>query len=226
MHLLISSLASFLPQPWRRAISISELASAISGAAELVFCLGALIYRYFIFTHLRMLADVNVMVKVAERGGETAVMGSGLFLLMEYLIQPLTIVLCYFALEGVVRLVAATITEEVVPTLPLYLLLLLHQKLHRAGQERALGERIVDEVRFVESSPCCLRIASCRPKEGWNRLMTISYQDQLYEVAAAQEGNLPRPFVYLLRKKPDHKVIRGIHCYDPEEVLDARPQPN
>jgi len=226
VHLLIGSLASFLPQPWRRAISISELASAISGAAELVFCLGALIYRYFIFTHLRILADVNVMMKVAERGGDTAVMGSGLFLLMEYLIQPLTIVLCYFALEGVVRLVAATITEEVVPTLPLYLLLLLHQKLHRAGQERALGERIVDEVRFVESSPCCLRIASCRPKEGWNRLMTISYQDQLYEVAAAQEGNLPRPFVYLLRKKPDHKVIRGIHCYDPEEVLDARPQPN
>jgi len=58
-------------------------------------------------------------------------------------------------------------------------------------------------------------------------MITVAYQDELYEVAAAQEGHPPRPFVYLLRKKPDHKVIRGIHHYDPEEALpDVRRQEN
>lgn len=222
MHLLLSSLAAFLPQPWRRNIPVSMSAAAISGAAEFVFCLGALIYRYLTFAHLRMVADMEIMLKAAQRGGETAVMGSGLFLLLEYLLQPLTILLCYFALEGVVRTVAAAVTQETPPSLPLYLLLLAQQKLSRLRRERALGERIVDEVNFVESSPLCLRIASCRPKEAWGRLTTIVYQDQLYELAAAQEGNPPRPFVYLLRRKPEHKIVRGIHYYDPEETLDRK----
>ncbi len=164
MHLLVGLIASFLPQRYRSAISVSVSAAAISGAAQLLFCLGALIHRYFTFTHARLFADTHVMVKAVEKSGEAAVMGSGLFVLMEYLIQPLTIVLFYFAFEGVVRLVAATITQEIVPTLPLYLVLLLHEKLHGIRHERALGERIIDEVRFVESSPCSLRIASCRPE--------------------------------------------------------------
>ncbi len=226
-HLLIGSIASFLPQRYRSAISVSVPAAAISGAAQLLLSLGALMYRYFTFTHQRLFADSNVMLKAVERHGETVVMGSGLLLLLEYLIQPLTILLCYFAFEGVVRLVAAVITDEVVPTLPLYLVLLLQQQRDRIRHEGALGERIIDEVRFVESSTCSLRIASCRPKEGWNKMITVAYQDELYEVAAAQEGHPPRPFVYLLRKKPDHKIIRGIHHYDSEEALpDVRRQEN
>jgi hypothetical protein len=219
VHLLIGSIASFLPQRYRPAISVSVPAAGISGAAQLLFCLGALIYRYFSFFHQRLFADTNLILKAGQIGGESAVMGSGLLLLLEYLLQPLTMVLCYFAFEGVVRLVAAVVTDEVFPTLPLHLALRLQQKLHSLHHERVLGERIIDQVSFVETSTCNLRIASCRPKEGWNKLITVAYQDELYEVAAAQEGNPPRPFVYLLRRKPGHKVIRGIHHYDPEEAL-------
>ena len=219
VHFLISSVASFLPERWRRQVAVSISSAAISAVAEFVFCLGALIYRYFAFMHMRLLANMDVMLKSAERAGETAIMGSGFVLLLEYVIQPVTIILCYFAFEGIVRLVAAVVTQEIYPSLPLYLASLTKQKLESVQQERALGERIVDEVRFVESSAVTLQIASCRPKEGWNKLTTIAYQDQLYELAAVKEGMAPRPFVYLLRPKPDHKVIRGIHHYDPEEVL-------
>jgi len=52
-------------------------------------------------------------------GGETVLSGSVIVVLMEYLIQPLTLVLAYFAIEGVVRFVAAFVTGEIVPTLPL-----------------------------------------------------------------------------------------------------------
>ena len=223
-HFLISSLASFLPERWRRQVAVSISSAAISGVAEFVFCLGIIIYRYFAFMHMRLLASMDVMLKSAERAGETAIMGSGFVLLLEYVIQPLTIVLCYFTFEGVVRLIAAVVTQEVYPSLPFYLALLARQKIEGVRRERALGERIIDEVRVVESAAFTLQIASCRPKEGWNKLTTIAYQDQLYELAAVKEGLPPRPFVYLLRPKPDHKVIRGIHHYDPEEVL-AEQQP-
>jgi hypothetical protein len=219
VHQLVEAIAAFLPRRYRSAVSVSPSAAVNSGAAQLLLCMGALVYRYFSFTHLRLFADPNVMLKAAEKGGETAIRGSGLLLLLEYLIQPLTIVLVYFTLEGVVRLAAAAITEEVVPTLPLYLVLLSQDKLRSIRHERALGERIIDEVSFVDSSSGSLRIESCRPKEKWNKLITISYQDELYEVVSAEKGSPPRPFVYLLRKKPDHKVIRGIHHYDPEEPL-------
>lgn len=222
VQFLISSLASFFPERWRRQVAVSVSAAAVSGAAEFIFCLGVIIYRYFTFMHMRMLASMDVMLKSAERAGETAIMGSGFVLLLEYVIQPLTIVLCYFTFEGVVRLVAAVVTDEMYPSLPFYLALLLQQKIEGVRRERALGERVVDEVRAVDSDAFTLQIASCRPKEGWNKLTTIAYQDQLYELAAVKEGLPPRPFVYLLRPKPDHKVIRGIHHYDPEEILAER----
>jgi hypothetical protein len=222
MHLLLSPLASLVPQPWRRALAVTTFASGISGIAEFLFCLIALGYRYFTFMHLPTFADTNIMVKAARQHGEAVVMGSGLLLSIEYLLHPLTIVLGYFAAEGLVRAIAASITHEVVPSFPFYLLFVVHERWLRVHRERAMGERIVDDVRFYESSPCCLRIASCRPKETWNRLTTIAYQDQMYELAAAQEGNPPRPFVYLLRKKPEHKIIRGIHYYDPEETLEQK----
>jgi len=222
VHFLISSLASFLPERWRHQVAVSISSAAVSGVAEFVFCLGIIIYRYFSFMHMRLLASMDVMLKSAERAGETAIMGSGFVLLLEYVIQPLTIVLCYFTFEGVLRLIAAVVTQEVYPSLPFYLALLARQKIEGVRRERALGERIIDEVRVVESAAFALQIASCRPTEGWNKLTTIAYGDQLYELAAVKEGLPPRPFVYLLRPKPDHKVIRGIHRYDPAEVLAER----
>jgi hypothetical protein len=63
-----------------------------------------------------------------------------------------------------------------------------------------------------------LRIESCRPKP-WTALTTISYNDQLYEVAREFTGSPPRRFVYLLRKAPERKLVRGLHHYSPEETL-------
>lgn len=222
VHFLISALASFLPEQWRRRVAVGLSSAGVSGAAEFVFCLGFIIYRYFAFMHMRMLASMDVMLKSAERAGETAIMGSGFVLLLEYVIQPFTIILCYFTFEGVVRLVAAVVTQEIYPSLPLYLALLLQQKIEGVRQERALGERIVDEVRFVESPGVTLQIASCRPKKEWTALTTIVYQEQLYELVAAEHGSPPRPFVYVLRQKPEGKVIRGIYHYDPAEALAGK----
>jgi hypothetical protein len=63
-----------------------------------------------------------------------------------------------------------------------------------------------------------LKIRSCRRKQ-WSYLTTILYNDQLYVLHGEESGLAPRRFVYLLRCKPEQKVVRGLQCYDPEEPL-------
>ncbi|HUQ50387.1 MAG TPA: hypothetical protein VM056_06710 [Terriglobales bacterium] len=64
-----------------------------------------------------------------------------------------------------------------------------------------------------------LLIESCRPKK-WDTLLTISYEEQMYELESCAEQFPPRPFIYRLRRIPPNKLIRGIHLYRPEETLD------
>ncbi len=226
--LLSSVLLSFLPQRWRRRWTASyevELVRGafISGLLQFGVCIVVLIVRYLFFIDARMKAIAATLVAQ----GREAVMadrafqyGAGAFAMVEYLIHPLTLLLIYFLIEGLVRFSAALIGDEVVGTMPLHLVALTHERYSRAAAERALGPRIPDEVRPGDGRDCDLRVLSCRPKPAWDRLMTVSYQDTLYEIADRSEGAPPRPYVYLLRLKPQHKVVRGLHRYDPNEVLE------
>ena len=81
-----------------------------------------------------------------------------------------------------------------------------------------MGGKVVDEVLHGSGQDFELRIASCRPKP-WTAMTTISYQDQLFEMFKQELGERPRRFIYLLRKAPPHKIVRGRHEYDPEEVV-------
>jgi hypothetical protein len=81
-----------------------------------------------------------------------------------------------------------------------------------------LGGRIRDEVQ--PGAADSLQIASCRPKP-WTQLTTISHEGIFYELVSEHEGEPPRPFVYILRRKPTTAVIRGIHEYNPDEELEV-----
>lgn len=56
-------------------------------------------------------------------------------------------------------------------------------------------------------------------KPKWGHLMTDSYNDTLYEVTAYLEAAPLRRHVYLLRRAPEHKVVRGRHHYDPKDAV-------
>lgn len=77
---------------------------------------------------------------------------------------------------------------------------------------------IADVVEPGDGAEFDLRIASCREKP-WDPLLTISYEDRLYEVSSERPGEPPHPFLYLLRFHPANKVVRRIHRYDPYETL-------
>ena len=84
---------------------------------------------------------------------------------LEYLTQPLTMVLLYFTIEGAVRLLAGVVTGEVVGTLPLQAVAWLHGKLEARWAEWKLGPRVVDFVQEGDGTDYDLCILSCRPKK-------------------------------------------------------------
>jgi len=216
---ILGKFASLLPQRYRLWIQIDAPAAFASGITQTILCLGLFIYRYLVFVQNNVFGGTTIELKAMQVGGETALSCSGLFVLAEYIIQPLTVVLMYFAFEGVVRGTAAFVTREFVPTLPLEVMGWIHGKIEQIIAERKLGKRVPDEVEVVDSPEIKLRIHSCRPKHNWDHRITVFYGDELYEIAEQQEAEPPRRFVYLLRRKPENKLVRGAHHYSPDEVL-------
>lgn len=212
---------SFFPEAWRKSYFARLVVNLnagvlITGALQMLVCLGLLGWRYPAFVRSQIEGMGDATMKAAEHGGETAIMGLGPLLLVAYLIQPLSVLLLYFMVEGVLRGVSVVVSHEPLPTLPLFLASLLDARARAYRREQQLGPRIVDTVQLEGAAD--LLVASCRPKP-WNQLTTIRYQDELYELVKTNQGAKPRQFLYLLRKIPAHKLVRGVHDYSPDEPL-------
>lgn len=221
---------ALLPQRYRRWVeerggSHFTSAAVASGLLQFLGCLGAFIGRYFLFRQQRM---DKWAADVIARGAEEVFAGAGaqhtmgFMTTVEYLIQPFTLVLLYFTFEGAVRLLAGLVTGEVVGTLPLQGVAWLHGKVEARWAEWKLGPRIVDLVQKGDGAAYDLRILSCRPKKTWDRMMTIVFLEEFYELVGEERGPLPRQFIYLLRRAPEGKVIRGHHYYRPDEPLEPQ----
>jgi hypothetical protein len=221
---------SYLPAPWRKKLNLLDVGdlrtpALISGILQFAGLAVLIILRYPAFVKSTMATGgmERAQLGAMGKGGETAVMGFGMVLLAAYLVSPVTILLEYFLAEGFVRALAALVTGEVVPTLPLVGAAWALGRTQAAAAEKALGPRIVDLIQPGDGTLYHLLIASCRQKEGWDRLMTVSCQDKLYEVTRQEAGLPPRRFLYHLRLKPEGKVVRGLYHYDPTEVLRLAP---
>jgi hypothetical protein len=228
MHMLASVFLSLLPARYRKAvarwagISVGNEGAFISGVTECCLCVFMLIFYYFIFTNQIMAPlPLREFLRAAEDKGETAIHGFGLIIIFLFITSPITLLLFYFIIEGGVRALAALITGEIVPTLPLQLIALTHGLGEKIAVERKLGKRISDEVQRPGPEGFDLLIASCRQKKDWNyRLNTISFDDMLYEVAEQRSSAAPRKYVYLLRRKHEAGLVRVLHHYHPDDVLD------
>ncbi len=225
MKTLIWALLAFLPERYRKRITPFEVppeGALLSAGVETVAALAILIYRYFHFMMMRLnLLPVRGLLMVAERAGETAIMGFGGVLMVEYLLQFWTLTLLLFATEGMVRMFAA-VCGECPPSFPLMAVAALQGRGEERWREFRLGKRVPDEVRASEAG---LEIASCRAKR-WNRLTTISVAGELFELVEMRAGEAPHRFVYVMRKKAESGVIRSLHEYDPEEVLSEQEMKN
>ena len=203
MSFLIDLMLSFLPpryrSAWRHSASGSLVrAAAVSGFLEMV-AFGTLYIVGFVsaFTHL-------------------AVIGPLAF--VEYLFYPKSWPLAFFFFDGTIRWLTS-LSGQAVGSLALYPAAWIHGWLERRAERRRLGPMVPDTIERGDGTRYELRISSCRPKGNWDKWMTVMYEEKLYEIAAAELGQPPRPYLYLLRTKPESKVIRGLHRYDPNEVF-------
>ena len=222
LRFVLGIVLALLPQQYRSRLSwayVSTAAAVTSGVTELLISLGYLLYRYIVFANDHIFGgSTHAMLGAAEKGGETAIMGTGLFTLAEYAIQPLTLLLAYFVIEGMARLAAGLVTGEVVPTLPLQLVAWTHLRAAEAKHERDLGPPVEDLVQRG-AGEFALVIASCRPKT-WTNMSTIAYEDKFYELVREETAQPPRRWVYVLRRKPEGKIIRGaVHEYRVDEAM-------
>jgi hypothetical protein len=223
MNIFVSILYAFLPSRYRKILTTHAIPSEgalFGGILETFAGLALLLHRYQLFITQRLAAiPLTAMARAAEKGGETALMGIGDILMVEYLIHFTTLLLLFITVEGIVRVFSAFGSGECLPSFPLYALALLHTRTEAHGRELKLGKRVPDEV-YLTSSGESLQIASCRPKS-WNHLTTISYVGEHYELVRTHRAGTPRQFMYILRKKSPSAVIRQFLEYDPEDVLHS-----
>jgi hypothetical protein len=133
---------SLLPKRRWGDRSSSPTAASISGVLQAASCAGLLIYRYEHFFYSR----AQQLIRLSQGAVSDANAGTQLYfasaITVEYLfLQPLSLLLLYLALEGLVRAAAAFLTEEILPTLPFKVIDSIARRLQmgNAGKEAEEG---------------------------------------------------------------------------------------
>ena len=212
-----------LPLAHRLGINANR-AAVLSGLAEVFLSILLLAAWYLVFAP-HFAAEQAALYTRSHPDNPQEIMyfsyGLSMVVTVVFLTHPVTVSLVFFSLEGLLRGLAALLAEDHVGTLPLVLADWLVGRAHRKAVQIQEGPPRPDIVtRGGEKDRWDLRIESCRARTRWDKLTTIEYEDSLYELAAKFEGSPPRPFIYVLRRIPQGKVVRGIYDYSPDEVLN------
>jgi hypothetical protein len=203
MEFVFDLFRSFLPPRYRDEPPHASSrylvdAAGLSGFLELVICVLFYAKGFVSYTNEAVIAPVAFL---------------------EYFFTPKACLLVFFSLDGTVRLLAS-LTGHALGTIPLYLVAWIHGLLDRRAERKRIGPLIVDLVECGDGPGYELRISSCRPRRNWDQWMTVLYEERLYEIVSEESGPPPRPYIYLLSLKPESKVIRGLHRYEPSEVFN------
>ena len=223
---MVGLFVTVLPGQYRRWWPQSEqdlLGPAVaSGFLQAFGSLLGLVYWFLTFMEYR-LATVLPAAGPFGTADRAALGGAGLVSLVEFAVRPTTLLIVYLVIEGVVRTMSAFMSGEVSPNLVLHGIAAVHMALLPRYEEWAMGPRVPDRVRPVEGKAYDLLVASCRRKPSWDRLITIRYDDELYEVLKEVRAEPPHRFMYELRKNPPGRVTRHIDDYDPSEGQPQQP---
>jgi len=206
---------AMLPRRWRQQIWPQERTEAaraaiISGVLEATLDVVALVSWYSIFVTM---ASQAISHSPHPGAGSNRI---GVFVYVWFWINPITWLVAYFGLEGVVRAMAALANGDVCGTLPLFLIDRLLNRGEKPGREAPL---LADEV-LPGNKTSDMRVASCKAKIGWEYPFTIRYEGAYFQVVSCLQlrGGL-RPYVYSLRRLPPGEIARGLKDYHPEDAL-------
>jgi hypothetical protein len=246
---LLGPFVSLLPKGWRKALPFAgEIhwphAMTLSGFAELVVALAALLKWYSI----AMTAMVNRGVELALNGKtapgvtDVAVGGMALFLWVNH---PLTWILGYFCVEGAVRMCSAAFSDNLLGTLPLFLvdkIVMVFLGQSKMVQEApaaassfidAVSDKILesrlpasaDEISFrKDGNEEILEIRASRKKAEWDAPRVVRFEQSYYRLEDCGKCAGPRPFRYMLRRLSAGVTGRKVLVYEPTDAVVLGPR--
>jgi hypothetical protein len=246
---LLGPFFSIFPKRWRQSLPLSVHvrwgpAATISGLIESVVALTATgyWYSYAMTTWVGRAMDVALSGKLGPGVTDQQI---GSVALAVWATHPLTLLLVYFGIEGVVRLCGAAFSGNALGTLPFFLLdKVVFGAFRRREQDGtnatarsssnfssyvgAIRERMIvtrlplipDELCFRRNaSEEILEIHASRKMEDWTPPRVVRYLDNYYRLEASSLEAAPRPFRYVLRRLSAGVPGRTVLLYSPHDAL-------
>jgi hypothetical protein len=176
-----------------------------------------LFFKLFLDGYLSLLAlRAHQLEGPIQRANQTTQAWLAVVLFIEYvLFHPLGLLCLYLAFEGFIRFAGGIAASEVVPSLPVVLALKIYAYVRGARERRAVQHLAAIPDSFEVLAPGeRLRIAAASPKPNWNASIIIGIEGECYEVEREERGAPPRAYVYILRRAPIGKAMRGYEVYD------------
>ena len=212
----LGSIVSFLPPRYRPRVDRSV--GIVSGIVEIV--VGEFLLILTAITWMQAKTDVDFRTASVVAG--SSVFGSGIFVLVEFWLNPLHLLFFYFIIEGIVRTLAALASHQVIGFGPLYIVSSVHDRIDKKRYERSLCPLVADEIVRGEHD-YDLKVYSCRPKLHWNPYMSVEFDGEFFQYFKEEYGALPRRFIYYLRRNPVGRTVVVIDRYQPDNVLKPEP---
>jgi hypothetical protein len=195
---------------WRPSSTVDFARSAMaSGFLEFALFVSLLARDYLHFLAIR-----TQQMEAATEANQTTQLYFFLLISIEYAFHPLSLILLVLSGEGVLRLSAAFLTDEVVPSLPIKLAFFVRDRLETRRKSKLLGPEVPDLLEQLPGKDGGLRICAQQPKEGWRASISVAVDGEFYQITQVETGTGQRPFTYRLRKLPAGTVIRGMYRYD------------
>lgn len=230
---VIGPFLALFPSRWRKAVASRapidwNRATAVSGIAEFVLGLAALVMWYFHFITPAVDQQLDPLVDAAmDRGSDApgygAAMAVGFSGLIYFVIQPLTWLLTFLWIEGMLRALAVGYTQQA-PGSAIFAAVDRAATRLRRGVHEMRVPLVPDQVARPDGKRRWdLMVLSCRRKTDWKYPMVIRYGGEFFKVLgeARKPGPPERPHIYLLRRPREGEAYRGLQDYDPENPVST-----
>jgi hypothetical protein len=213
LNALRDFLLSYCPAPlrssWRPHSALWTLRAATWGGLAQFFlfalALALQFKNYFAYRAQQLAPHMDGTNEVVQAGFAVIVT-------LEFMIHPLSVLLLYLAIEGLVRFAGGLVAAEVVPSLFVFLAFKAVSSASGLRRRQQIARTVPDTLEKLPDGR--LRISSGQPKPGWNSSITIGVNGQWFELDREQPGMPPHDFIYILRPAHPGKILRGYEEYD------------
>ena len=175
-----------------------------AGLAQFLSFAFLLMLRYRFFILARMQQWGQHLAGTGELVQSTALLVATL----EFLIYPLSLVLLYFAMEGMARFAAGLTSSQVVASLPVFLAFRVAEQKRQRRETARLESLPPDTVEFLAEGR--VRIASAHRRDNWNASVTIGISGQFHEIEHKEPAMPGRPFVFVSNRPAPGGLCAGM----------------